>query len=391
MLRGGAAVERAIRFSLLPTLVLLLGGCSALPGPGPQATEIGRLAAGTTSVAGPLTYLMVPIDPLTVSLSNHYQLPGFQTEFRDAFTGSRATTVGVGDRLSVNIWEPSTDGVFATSERKQTSLIATVDEEGKIYIPYAGRVQASGRHVEALRRAIEAALRGKAVEPQVQVVLDENASNKVVMLGDLARPGQYPVPLNGLRLTEAIAQAGGTKAPVYETVVTVARGGNRGAIRLEQVVSLPGNNIWLAPNDSVIVQHRPRTFSAFGAVQQTGLHPFHAARMSLAEALARAKGLRDDRADAGGIFLFRLEERAIAERYGKHRAGLPPTWGEGIPVVYRLNFNRPDAMFLAQTFRMKDKDVLYVANHPTAEFGKFLSSIVSPMLGSARTVAELGE
>ena len=380
-----------LRSTIQLVLLLVLGACSGLPGPGPKAFEINRVAAAERISSGPLPYLLVPLDPLTVSLSNHYQPPGLQTEFRDAFGGSRAMTVGVGDWVTINIWEPSVDGVFATSEKKQTSLTSMVDEEGKIYIPYAGRIQAGGRHVEALRRAIEEALKGKAVEPQVQVLLAENASNKVVMLGDLAQPGQYPVPLNGLRLTEAIARAGGTKARVYETVVTVARGRSRGTIRLDQVASLAGNNIWLAPNDSVVVQHQPRTFSAFGAIQQTGLHTFHTEKVSLAEALALAKGLRDDRADPGGIFLFRFEARALADRYGKQGMGIGQASEEVTPVVYRLDFNRPDAMFLAQRFMMKDKDVLYVANHPTAEFGKFLSSVVSPMLGSARTVVALGD
>src|SRR5690606_36697381 len=102
------------------------------------------------------------------------------------------------------------------------------------------------------------------------------------------------------------------------------------------------------------------------------------------------KGLRDDRADAGGIFLFRFEALAHADHYGKHRRHAGRTEEDVTPVVYRLDFSRPDAMFLAQKFMMKDKDVLYVANHSTAEFGKFLLSIVSPMLGSARTGAVLG-
>ena len=374
------------------TILLLVGACSTVPGHGPQAGEIDR-GVRTASIA-PLPYLVVPLDPLTVSKSNHHQPPAFQTEFRDAFGGSRAMTVGVGDRLTIHIWEPTADGVFATAEKKQTSLTATVDEEGLIYIPYAGRVRASGRPVEGLRRAIEEALRGKAVEPQVQVLLEENASNKVVLLGDLAQPGQFSVPLQGLRLMEAIAQAGGTKTPVFETVATITRGQHRGTMRLDHVANVPENNIWLAPSDSVVVQHRPRTYSAFGSVQQVGLMAFQSETMTMAEALAEVKGLRNDSADAGGIFLFRFEESALAHAFEKH----PAASGTGreamagaVPVVYRLDFNRPDSFFLAQKFMMKDKDVLYVANHPTAELGKFLSTIVSPLLGSARVAASFGD
>src|SRR5690606_16427362 len=311
---GVKKVASVLRRRLLQPLVLaallLLGACSTLPGHGPEALEIG--GSSHTASLQALPYVVVQLDPATVSASNHYRPPSFQTEFRDAFGGSRAMSVGVGDRLTVNIWEPSADGVFATAEKKQTSLTATVDEEGMIYIPYAGRVHASGRHVEGLRRAIEQALHGKAVEPQVQVVLEENASNKVVLVGDVARPGQYAVPLQGLRLMEAIAQAGGTKAPVFETVATITRGRHRGTLRLDQVASMPANNIRLAPSDSIVVEHRPRSYSAFGAVQQVGLMAFPSETMSMAEALAQVKGLRNDNADAGGIFLFRFEEKGLA-------------------------------------------------------------------------------
>ena len=385
-------LRRRFLHSLVLAALLLLGACSTLPGHGPEALEI----AGTSQPASlqALPYLVVPLDPAMVSASNHYRPPSLPTEFRDAFGGSRAMSVGVGDRLTVNIWEPSADGVFATAEKKQTSLTATVDEEGMIYIPYAGRVHASGRHVEGLRRAIEQALHGKAVEPQVQVVLEENASNKVVLVGDVARPGQYAVPLQGLRLMEAIAQAGGTKAPVFETVATITRGRHRGTMRLDQVASMPANNIRLAPSDSIVVEHRPRTYSAFGAVQQVGLMAFPSETMSMAEALAQVKGLRNDNADAGGIFLFRFEEKGLAHAL-QMKAGASGTAHEAVegavPVVYRLDFNRPDSFFLAQKFMMRDKDVLYVANHPTAELGKFLATIVSPLLGSARIAASFGD
>lgn len=385
-------MRRVLISMFLFAAMLLLEACAALPNHGPQAIDIslGSMIEGSS----PLPYLVVPLDPITISKSNHHQPSLFLNEFRDAFGGTRVLSVGAGDQLTINIWEPSPDGVFATAENKQTSLTAIVDEDGMIYIPYAGRVKASGHRVEDLRQAIERALHGKAVEPQVQVVLEENASNKVVLVGDLVRPGQFPVPIRGLRLMEAIAQAGGTKAPVYEAVATISRGRQHGTMRLDAVNSIPENNIWLAPADTIVVQHQPRSYSAFGSVQQTGLMAFQSETITMMEALAAVKGLRNESADAAGVFLFRFEDEGLA----KDLAELPAARGAGheavagaIPVVYRLDLSNPDALFLAQKFMMKDKDVLYVASHPTAELGKFLSTIVSPLVGSARMAASIGE
>jgi polysaccharide export outer membrane protein len=61
------------------------------------------------------------------------------------------------------------------------------------------------------------------------------------------------------------------------------------------------------------------------------------------------------------------------------------------PVIYRLDFDDPRALFIAQGLIMRDKDVLYVATHPMAELNKFLTSIVSPLLGTARSTAALAE
>lgn len=367
-----------------------LGGCATLPGDGPNAMDIAFHKAETIGV--PNTYVMVQLDALALEKINAFAPLSFPSEFRTMLGGTRATTVGVGDRLIVNIWEPSQDGVFATSENKQATLRVVVDEDGKIYIPYAGRIQAAGRKVETLRQAIEAGLAGTAVEPQVQVLLEDNQANSVVVVGDVSTPGQLPIPIRGLRLMEAVARAGGTREATYETVATVSRGGRTGTVRLDEVVNVPANNIWLAPGDNVLVLHQPRTYSAFGAVKTSGLVPFKTETVSLTEALAQVGGLIDVRADAGGVFLLRFESRQLAQWLIEtgQGSGVLDAYSQGVtPVIYRLDFTDPNAFFLAQGLKMRDKDVIYVANHPTAELSKFLNTIVAPIIGTARNTAAL--
>ena len=358
-----------------------------MPGFGPAALDLGL--HNETAGKAPSGYVIVGLDSTVLSTINSFAPRIFPKEFNGILGGTRSLTVGVGDRLVVNVWEPSEDGVFATSESRQVTLHVVVEEDGGIHIPYAGRIKASGRSVEAVRKAIEDGLQGKAVEPQVQVVLEQNNANAVVVVGDVKTPGQLPVPVRGLRLMTAIAQAGGTREATYETIATVTRGQRSGTIRLDEIVTLPANNIWLASGDNVLVVHQPRTYSAFGAVSSSGLMPFKTEQLSMAEALAQVGGLNDLRADSGGVYLFRYENKELAgwlANSGPSKDAPDYPSSDVMPVIYQLNFNDPRAFFLAQGFKMRDKDMLYVANHPTAEFGKFLSMIVAPVLGTAQTV-----
>ena len=56
----------------------------------------------------------------------------------------------------------------------------------------------------------------------------------------------------------------------------------------------------------------------------------------------------------------------------------PTTTPEGyVPVIYRVNLKDPRSFFVAQSFTIRNKDMLYIANAPAAELQKFLNLLVS--------------
>jgi Periplasmic protein involved in polysaccharide export len=338
---------------------------------------------GTTTGA----YVVTRLDVRALNLISSHFASWPEGRLVSVFGGRHILYIGVGDSLIVNIWEASADGLFSTTERKQVSLNVNVDESGMIFIPYAGQIKAGGKRVEELRRAIEKALDGKAAHPQVQVLMQENSSNSVVVMGDAAKPGQYTIPTRGMRLMEAIARAGGTREATFETVVYITRGKTTGEMRLDSIVNFPENDIWLAPRDKIQLLHKPRTYSAFGAVKSSQLVPFKTENLTLTEAMAQVGGLRDGAADSGGVFIFRFEDtKLVRQLVPDQQSGLLAADAPAqIPIIYRLDFTDPEAFFIATSFKMREKDVLYVANHPAAEFSKFLNSIVSPIVGTARS------
>jgi len=78
--------------------------------------------------------------------------------------------------------------------------------------------------------------------------------------------------------------------------------------------------------------------------------------------------LKDERADADGLFIFRYE-KATALNWSE-----PPVAGADgkVPVVYQVNLRDPSTFFVAQNFPIEDGDLIYVANSPAAELEKFL-------------------
>ena len=109
-----------------------------------------------------------------------------------------------------------------------------------------------------------------------------------------------------------------------------------------------------------------------GSFLQTGGQghfEFGAWRISLAEGVGKAGGLRDDLAEPAAVFLYRGETREVAERLGIDCSRFP---GPIIPVIYNVNFRNPEGYFLATKFQMRNKDVIYVSNATSVEISKAL-------------------
>ena len=150
------------------------------------------------------------------------------------------------------------------------------------------------------------------------------------------------------------------------------REGKRATIPFGALVYEPSNNIYARPGDTIYVYREPQTFVAFGASGQQGQFNFDAWRISLAEAVAKAGGLNDSRADPAAMFIYRGETREFAEHMGIDIRRFP---GPIIPVVYNINFRDPAGYFLATKFQMRNKDVIFASNAVAVETAKIMNYI----------------
>jgi polysaccharide export outer membrane protein len=157
-------------------------------------------------------------------------------------------------------------------------------------------VRIGGLGISAAEKLIADGLRnGNFVKnPQVTVVVLQVRGNQAIVLGQVNRPGRYPLEVADLRLSDLLALAGGT-APGGSDVVVVT--GTRNGQPFRQEVDLPtvfaaggkGKGILIQNGDSVWVDRQPLVY-IYGEVQRPG--PMRLERgMTLMQALASGGGL----------------------------------------------------------------------------------------------------
>ncbi len=366
--------------------LVLLAGCASLPGQGPNSVDITLNEDTTAEDIATRNFSVIALTPAVV------RAVGAPLSYNMGSTlgGSRdpgGTRIGVGDRLTIRIWESSLEGLFTTAGSRSSQLPVVVNDAGQIYIPYVGNLSVSGLGLDAVRARIVQGLEGRVVDPEVAVILKSNGTQTVSVGGDAQAPGRFDIPASGIRLLDAVALAGGSSEASYNTEISVIRGGRIARVRLDDVVRNASNNIWLAPRDTIQIHYKPRSFTAFGAISSQKQQAFQSEMVSLTEALAQSGGLSDNLADESGVFIFRFES---SKRVKRARGHIPEhSYVQGVPTIYKLDFNSPEAFFLAQSFMIHDKDILYVASAPAAEFRKFVNFIIAPFLTTAKASQNL--
>ena len=105
--------------------------------------------------------------------------------------------IGADDVLDVSVWK----------EQELTRTLQ-VRPDGKISMPLVGDVQAAGLTPGQLAQSVSEKLKKYLTAPQVTVILTQINSQRVYVIGEVTRPGAYPV-LPGMTILQAISSAGG--------------------------------------------------------------------------------------------------------------------------------------------------------------------------------------
>ena len=369
-----ALIYRNFAMTVIFALGLTASSCTnpMMPVAGPQSWDVRGHVQDTDG----LPYALVKLTPPVIDV-----LATHAARLSQIFTDRRPPEqikFGIGDVVSITIFEAAAGGLFIPSEAgvRPGNFVQlpnqSVDSTGNISVPYAGAIRAVGRTPAEVQLSIVDALKNRAIEPQAVVALVSQNTSLISVLGEVNTPSRFPASAAGEKILDEITRAGGPKGQGFDTWVMLERGGKRATIPFGALVYEPSNNIFARPNDTIYVYREPQTFVAFGAEGAQGQFTFDAWRISLAEAVAKAGGLNDTRADPASVFIYRGETRDVAERLG---IDISKFEGPIIPVVYDVSFRDPAGYFLASKFQMRNKDVMFASNASAVEQAKVMNYI----------------
>jgi polysaccharide export outer membrane protein len=212
--------------------------------------------------------------------------------------------LGVGDVVKVTVYQ-----------NPDLSVDARVSENGQINFPLIGAVKIGGLSVSQAQALIEKMLRdgGFVLKPQVTIQTVQIRSSQVSILGQVAKPGRFPIEIVGSKVSEMIAAAGGVVPGGADTVTLV---GNRDGQAVKLDIDLPlilqngrADLDVSVENGDIIYVDRAPSFYMYGEVQRPGQLRLERG-MTLMQALAQAggltargtqRGIRVHRKDAAGV------------------------------------------------------------------------------------------
>jgi polysaccharide export outer membrane protein len=356
-----------------------LTACSTLPSSGPTAGDIVRFQKGARNQIG---YAIVALTPEVVAAAG--QRVDTNLLALESLAGypppQSADQIRPGDQLAISIYEVgiSLFGGAASVGNMQNSATTTVgnvtaggprmtvqvDERGQIYLPYVGLIQVAGRVPLDVQQEIQSRLRPMSQSPEVVVAIVESVENVVYLSGMISKPGRYRLSAARERLADLIALAGGSGLDPADAEVRLVREGRVASAKLIDIRAEAVGNVVLRPGDRIEVVRNPRSYTVFGASDRVSQIPFGNSNVTLTEAIARAGGPADNRANPAAVFVFRYET-------------------DEKPVIYRLNLKDPQSYFLSQRFQVRDKDVLYFANSPSnppAKLINLINMLFSPLV-----------
>lgn len=357
-------------------LSVALAGCAGfLPSSGPSRAEVSR----ASTPVGAAAIQVIDVDD---AVTRRLLAERNGRLFSDALHVEPilARPIGPGDVLEVSIWEAQPATLFGTSTIQVAGQVGAspatvlpeqmVDDQGFISVPFAGRIPAAGKNVQDIEQEVVLRLTGKANQPQVLVRLTHNMAANATVVGDVNTSTRVPLVPGNDRLLDALAAAGGVKEPVNKVTIQVTRANSVYSLPLETIIKNPPQNVTLLPGDVVTALFQPYSFMALGATGKNDEINFETQGISVAQALARAGGLLDERSNARGVFIFRFEPEAALDW---PRPPVKTTPDGKVPVVFRIDLSDPSSFFIIQSFPIENHDVLYVSNAPVRELQKFLN------------------
>lgn len=195
-----------------------------------------------------------------------------------------ALKIGIGDLLEMKVF-----GVPDLTDQFR------IDADGNVSLPLVGAVHIDGLSLDQAQKTIEAKLRdgGFVRDPHVTLTVKEFVTQGISVMGEVVRPGVYPL-LGARRLFDALSAAGGTTQKAGK-VVSITRRDNPGEPHLIALSTDPAiaakSNVDVYPGDTIVVSKAGIVYVVGEVGRPSGFIMENNEQLTVLQALALAQGL----------------------------------------------------------------------------------------------------
>lgn len=346
-------------FHIVAPLLLasLLQGCILAPG---QHLSAHNLARGDAANNSQLE--LIPITPKLLAMdragAQADAVPKALLDYQP-----EPYRIGAGDTLYITVWDHPELTSPAGPQQQPLANGRLVRSDGTLFYPYVGTLKVAGMTIEQLRAAISDKLATYIEKPQVDVSVIGFQSQRVMLQGAFLKTDPQPITAVPMTLAQALGTATINTEQANLSGLVLSRDGHDYHLDLDSL-NRHGHlaqDIYLKSGDRLYLPYNDRQEAyVVGEVMRPMAISFKTANLSLTQALGRAGGLNQSTAKGKAVYVIRGVrnlEQAPAE-------------------IFQLDAQSPVAFALADQFKVKPGDVVFVGAADITRWGRFVGQLL---------------
>lgn len=301
-----------------------------------------------------------------------------QQDYAHLFTQPhRNYNLSPGDILSIYLWaypEITPPSTSVSSDESARANGYQIDQSGYIQFPIIGRYKAAGKSLSQVNRELRSQLSRYLKTPDVVARVLSYQGQRYSVQGNVMRGGQFYLSDQPTSVYTALGLAGGVNAQQGNNAsITLVRQGQTyhlNSIELEQA-GFSLHNLLIQPNDTLYVNSREnQKIYVMGESGKNQSLPMRDQGMSLSDVLGESLGLNPLSASRSKIYVLRSQPSGAQTE------------------VYHLDLTSIADFGLANQFKMRSNDIVYVDASGLARWQRVINQIV-PFSGLINTANNL--